>query len=113
MKFLVQKFGGTSLVNEDLRLKVASRVVEAKKEGYFPVVVVSAIGRLGEPYATDTLLSYAGNGNKTLTPARVRLADVLRRNNIRSGLDYHDAGFGLPGCFPDWRSGRHYYRYRL
>ena len=27
------------------------------RQGYFPVVVVSAMGRKGEPYATDTLLS--------------------------------------------------------
>lgn len=74
MKFIVQKFGGTSLVNEDLRLKVASRVVEAKQDGYCPVVVVSAMGRLGEPYATDTLLSYARTGNKELTP---RESDLL------------------------------------
>ncbi|MDD4168932.1 MAG: aspartate kinase [Desulfotomaculaceae bacterium] len=74
MKFIVQKFGGTSLVNEDLRLKVASKVVEAKQDGYSPVVVVSAMGRLGEPYATDTLLSYARTGNKELTP---RESDLL------------------------------------
>ncbi|MDD3653096.1 MAG: aspartate kinase [Desulfotomaculaceae bacterium] len=74
MKFIIQKFGGTSLISEDLRLKVASRVVEAKQDGYSPVVVVSAIGRQGEPYATDTLLSYAYTGNKKLTP---RESDLL------------------------------------
>jgi len=74
MKFIVQKFGGTSLVDEEMRLKVAAKVLEAKKEGYSPVVVVSAIGRLGEPYATDTLLSYARAGNKELSP---RESDLL------------------------------------
>ncbi|OPY59104.1 MAG: Aspartokinase [Pelotomaculum sp. PtaU1.Bin035] len=73
MKFVVQKFGGTSLVDEEMRRKVAARAVETKQEGYFPVVVVSAIGRLGEPYATDTLLSYAGC-NKELSP---RESDLL------------------------------------
>ncbi|MDF9407305.1 aspartate kinase [Pelotomaculum isophthalicicum JI] len=74
MDFIVQKFGGTSLVDEDMRLKVAAKVVEASQAGYFPVVVVSAIGRQGEPYATDTLLSYASSGNKELSP---RESDLL------------------------------------
>lgn len=56
MKFLVQKFGGTSLVTPELRERVASIIIAAKDEGYLPVVVVSAIGRKGEPYATDSLL---------------------------------------------------------
>lgn len=56
MKFLVQKFGGTSLVSAELRERVADIIISAKNEGYMPVVVVSAIGREGEPYATDSLL---------------------------------------------------------
>lgn len=74
MKFIVQKFGGTSLVSEELRAQVATRVIETRQEGYCPVVVVSAIGRLGEPYATDTLLSYARGGKRELS---LRDADLL------------------------------------
>lgn len=59
MRFLVQKFGGTSVATPELRNKVADRVLEAVNEGFHPVVVVSAIGRLGDPYATDSLLSLA------------------------------------------------------
>jgi aspartate kinase len=59
MKFLVQKFGGTSLTTTELREKVADRIIASKEEGYMPVVVVSAIGREGEPYATDSLLGLA------------------------------------------------------
>jgi len=59
MKFLVQKFGGTSLISQALREKVADRIIASKEEGYMPVVVVSAIGREGEPYATDSLLGLA------------------------------------------------------
>lgn len=55
MKIIVQKFGGTSLANSALRAEVVRRVREAKQKGYKPVVVVSALGRRGEPYATDTL----------------------------------------------------------
>ena len=74
MKFIVQKFGGTSLVSKDKRDIAVSRVVQAKQEGYAPVVVVSAIGRKGDPYATDTLLSFAYSSNTELAP---RESDLL------------------------------------
>ncbi|KMT23053.1 aspartate kinase [Clostridium cylindrosporum] len=57
MNILVQKFGGTSVATEENRELVANKIQEAKNNGYLPVVVVSAIGRKGAPYATDTLLS--------------------------------------------------------
>lgn len=57
MKILVQKFGGTSVSNENRRKLVVNKIIRAKELGFSPVVVVSAIGRKGEPYATDTLLS--------------------------------------------------------
>lgn len=57
MKIVIQKFGGTSVSTEDRRRKVVSKVREALKNGFSPVVVVSAMGRRGDPYSTDTLLS--------------------------------------------------------
>jgi aspartate kinase len=57
MKILVQKFGGTSLSTHEKRLQVANKVMQAIGQGYAVVVVVSAMGREGEPYATDTLIS--------------------------------------------------------
>ncbi len=56
MKVIVQKFGGTSLKDEESRFQAAQHVLSAVKEGYKVIVVVSAIGRKGDPYATDTLL---------------------------------------------------------
>lgn len=58
MKIVVQKFGGTSVATEESREQVAKKVIEAKANGEMPVVVVSAIGRRGAPYATDTLLDF-------------------------------------------------------
>jgi aspartate kinase len=55
VKIIVQKFGGTSVASPALREEVVKRVREARGKGYKPVVVVSAMGRAGEPYATDTL----------------------------------------------------------
>lgn len=57
MRILVQKFGGTSVATEERRASVASKVSQAVHSGYSPVIVVSAIGRSGDPYATDTFLS--------------------------------------------------------
>lgn len=57
MRVLVQKFGGTSLATAERRSQVAAKVSEAVREGYSPVVVVSAIGRTGDPYATDTFIN--------------------------------------------------------
>jgi aspartate kinase len=63
MRIVVQKFGGTSLATRDARKLVVERIIKAKEEGYSPVVVVSAIGRKGDPYATDTLLSLLDEAN--------------------------------------------------
>lgn len=64
MKILVQKFGGTSVSTHERRENVVNRVISARKRGYSPVVVVSAMGRKGQPYATDTLLSLISNDFK-------------------------------------------------
>lgn len=58
MKIVVQKFGGTSVATPEAREAVISKITQLKDEGEFPVVVVSAMGRLGAPYATDTLLNF-------------------------------------------------------
>lgn len=57
MKILVMKFGGTSVANEAGRMAMIQHVVREVEAGFKVVVVVSAMGRLGSPYATDTLSS--------------------------------------------------------
>ncbi len=54
---IVMKFGGTSVATTEGRAAIAARVTAAIESGSAPVVVVSAMGRRGAPYATDTLLS--------------------------------------------------------
>jgi aspartate kinase len=56
MRILVQKFGGTSVASRESRLAAIRHIERALDEGYRVVVVVSAMGRRGDPYATDTLL---------------------------------------------------------
>ena len=51
MKIIVQKFGGTSVASEEARVAVKNKVQQAIRNGYSPVVVVSAMGRKGAPYA--------------------------------------------------------------
>jgi aspartate kinase len=71
MRILIQKFGGTSLSTEHARALVVSHILRERNNGYSIVVVVSAMGRKGDPYATDTLLQLA-EGNGTGLPARER-----------------------------------------
>ena len=57
MAIIVQKFGGTSVATAALRERVVGKILSCRAQGHDVVVVVSAMGRLGEPYATDTLLA--------------------------------------------------------
>ncbi len=68
MKIVVQKFGGTSVATAEGRDKAIARILGAKEEGYAPVVVVSAMGRRGEPYATDTLIDLVKAIHKDIEP---------------------------------------------
>jgi uridylate kinase len=53
---LAQKFGGTSVSTAERRRQVIDHVRRAQGEGYQVAIVVSAMGRRGDAYATDTLL---------------------------------------------------------
>lgn len=69
MKMIVQKFGGTSVRDENGRQNAKRHIEAALRDGYKVVVVVSAMGRIGDPYATDTLLSLIG-GSKSKVSKR-------------------------------------------
>jgi aspartate kinase len=56
MQILVQKFGGTSVQSEENRKHVIKHIKNALVKDYKLVVVVSALGRKPDPYATDSLL---------------------------------------------------------
>jgi aspartate kinase len=107
MKVIVQKFGGTSVRNEENRLKALAHINEAIEKGYKVVVVVSAMGRKGEPYATDSLLSLIGGPNALVSKREQDLllscgeiisslvfSNLLLENGIRStALTGAQAGF--------------------
>ena len=60
---VVMKFGGTSVAEAEGRAAAIRRIRRVQDEGCAAVVVVSAMGRRGQPYATDTLLSLAPEGD--------------------------------------------------
>lgn len=63
MEIIVQKFGGTSVATEESRIKCVEHVRRELSEGKSVVVIVSAIGRKGQPYATDTLIGLLEEGS--------------------------------------------------
>ena len=73
MRIIVQKFGGTSVSTAERRSRVVDLVAGAAKQGFTPVVVVSAMGRGGDPYATDTLVSLARNVHAETAPRELDL----------------------------------------
>lgn len=73
MPIIIQKFGGTSVVTPEKRNQVAEKVKAALAQGYKVVVVVSAMGRAGDPYATDTLINLARCVFKQVKPRELDL----------------------------------------
>lgn len=71
---VVQKFGGSSVATAERREQVIDKIINAINQGYRPVIVVSAIGRDGAPYATDTLINFAQDVHETIDP---RAKDLL------------------------------------
>lgn len=68
MRIIIQKFGGTSVMTSETREMAAQKIINAQKSGFKPVVVVSAIGRRGAPYATDTLIDLVQEVNRDTSP---------------------------------------------
>ncbi|CQR71551.1 Aspartokinase [Sporomusa ovata DSM 2662] len=64
MRIIVQKFGGTSVASPEVRELALRKIEKARDQGFNPVVVVSAMGRKGAPYATDTLIDIARSAYK-------------------------------------------------
>ncbi|KUO76976.1 MAG: aspartate kinase [Clostridia bacterium BRH_c25] len=73
MKIIVQKFGGTSVTTNEKRNMAIDKVISASERGYSPVVVVSAMGRKGDPYATDTLLSLIDGSDSNVDKREIDL----------------------------------------
>jgi aspartate kinase len=91
MSLAVLKFGGTSVSTKENREYVYERIIEYKKKFDDIVVVVSAQGREGEPYATDTLIKLLENENKEYglreKDAIFACGEIISASVIASGLE--------------------------
>src|SRR5438552_1302456 len=74
MRVVVQKFGGSLLESPGGRLQVAELITATRRRGRAIVAVVSAIGREGNPYATDTLMGLMREIGSDIDP---RTLDLL------------------------------------
>lgn len=94
MKVLIQKFGGTSVSTPKRRLAVVNKILKAIKDGYAPVVVVSAMGRIGQPYATDSLLTLINKeyklDNKQGVDLLMSCGEIISSTVISSELYSHN-----------------------
>lgn len=102
MKCKVMKFGGTSLKSVITREYVYNHVMKYTKE-YKIVLVVSAMGRYPNAFATDTLLSYANEKmskeekawlasiGEQLSALRV-CSELLERGVKAKAISYIDCG---------------------
>lgn len=70
---LIQKFGGTCLDSSEKRQLACDRIQEALDKGFRVLAVVSAMGRRGEPYATDTLIALAKSISQDIAPRELDL----------------------------------------
>lgn len=106
MKIRVMKFGGTSLRNRKTRTYVYRRVIEASKTSKV-LMVVSAMGRYPDAYATDTLLSLGNDHISKEESARlVSIGEQLSALTISSelqemGIDSYSIPFCDAGIITD------------
>jgi aspartokinase len=118
MKIIVQKFGGTSVDQPKNRALACAKVIKAVENGLSPVVVVSAIGRKGAPYATDTLVNVLKEIDPQVLPAPRELDMMMACGEIIS-TDHHRSGFrqrphsGDPTAVPASPAGAGLYSRRL
>ena len=68
---IVMKFGGTSVQTEESRQHVIKHIRRNVESGKKVVAVVSAMGRKGDPYATDTLISMLKDVGEPVNPAEL------------------------------------------
>jgi len=115
MALIVQKFGGTSVADPKARACLAEKVARERQRGNAVVVVVSAMGRVGAPYATDTLLGLvqdASGGSAALVRDLIAsCGETISACVVATSLDglgfpampmtAHSAGIRATGPFGD------------
>ncbi|MES1147510.1 MAG: aspartate kinase [bacterium] len=95
MNVRVMKFGGTSVRTAEARMTAALRVISTMEQGSWPVVVVSAMGRRGEPYATDTLADLVKAVDPATQPDERELDLVMSVGELISAVVFAQTLKGL------------------
>ncbi|MGZ7444464.1 aspartate kinase [Paenibacillus sp. TH7-28] len=118
MRILVQKFGGTSLSTAEARDHVVSHIRRELENGFRLVVVVSAMGRKGDPYATDTLLELVAEGGGLLPPREQDLlmacGEIISAAKLSSLLAEHGVSSTvLTGAQAGFRTDSHFGNARI
>ena len=108
MKTIVQKYGGTSVNSREHREHIIRNARKVMEQGMVPIVVVSAMGRYPEPYATDSLLSLLPkkepkpqNKDLLLCCGEVISASVVAEELCEQGLDSVALTGGQAGILTD------------
>src|SRR5699024_988611 len=94
MNLLIQKFGGTSVQTKENREHVINQIKNGLEKDYKLVVVVSAIGRSPDPYATDTLIKmvdYAEESNELQNKGISATALTGAQAGLITNDDYNEA----------------------
>jgi aspartate kinase len=102
------KFGGTSVRDDKSRFAAMKHIKRNVDDGKKVVVVVSAMGRKGEPYATDTLINLMKNidGNVSICPQELDLVmscgEIISASYFSHFINQHY----LPGiAFTGYQAG--------
>ncbi|MGL5693462.1 MAG: aspartate kinase, partial [Peptostreptococcaceae bacterium] len=99
MGTLVQKFGGTSVESNEKMQEVVKIIKSYKEKGHDLVIVVSAMGRKGAPYATDTLIGLCKEVNEKASTRELDM--IMSCGEIISGTILTNLliGHGIPAIF--------------
>lgn len=99
MGILVQKFGGTSVESYEKMKEVVNIIKSYRDNGTDLAVVVSAMGRKGAPYATDTLIDLCKKVNEKTQKRELDLimscGEVISGTILASMLESE----GIPSVF--------------
>ena len=93
MKIVIQKYGGTSVSSDESRELIVENIKKQLKADKKVVVVVSAMGRAGDPYATDTLIQLIRDKNPMPEPRTLDFlmscGEVISSAVLANTLDLH------------------------
>ncbi|MFO7626682.1 MAG: aspartate kinase [Candidatus Fermentibacteraceae bacterium] len=110
-KLLVAKFGGTCLADRESQRRTAEICGTLRSQCENLVVVVSAMGRSGDPYATDTLLgllydrAYPAERDRLMACGEIISALVTASLLRQSGIEAEALTGWEAGITTDDRSG--------